>query len=185
MLISFPCNYFKLQFHSNMIQYARSNDFINGNPVKPSASVWLNGDQCKPNSICCVVLLRCNPTQFLLHSTSIEMCIVTIPQDGPITLCGAYLFEYISKTSSPSLQKFCKLKQTEWLRGEVARENKCTLQITWGIENGGPNYNNASCSFSHTYMYLDIYVIFIYEYWMCSVYYTPIFIERWRYDNRE
>ena len=93
MLISFPCNYFKLHLHSNMIQYARSNDFINGNPVKPSASVRFNGDQCKPNSICCiVVLLRCNPTQFLLHSTSIEMCIVMIPQDGPITLCGAYFF---------------------------------------------------------------------------------------------
>ena len=92
MLISFPCNYFKLHPHSNMIQYARSNDFINGTPVKPSASVRFNGDQCKPNCICCVVLLRCNPTQFLLHSTSNKMCIVVIPQDGLITLCGAYFF---------------------------------------------------------------------------------------------
>ena len=170
MLISFPCNYFKLHLHSNMIQYARSNDFINGTPVKPSASVRFNGDQCKPNCICCVLLLRCNPTQFLLHSTSIKMCIVLIPQDGPITLCGAYFFHF-SKTYSPSLQKFCKLKQTEWLRGEVARENKCTLQITWGIENGGRNHNNASCSFSHTYMYLDIWILnmqcilYTYIYW--------------------
>ena len=125
MLISFPCNYFKLHLHSNMIQYARSNDFINGTPVKPSASVRFNGDQCKPNCICCVVLLRCNPTQFLLHSTSNKMCIVTIPQDGPITLCGAYFFIFpkppppLSKSSANSLNWSKLSDYVERLRGEI------------------------------------------------------------------
>ena len=84
--------------------------------------------------------------------------------------CVVHIFSFFH-TSSPSLQKFCKLKQTEWLRGEVARGNKCMLQITWGIENGGRNHNNASCSFSHTYMYQDIWILnvqcilYTYIYW--------------------